>query len=236
MFPSAGCSERIWDYVALGDSYPAGYGAERSYVDYYAEHMEADLGVQVETQNFARTGLTTSGLLSQVRSDEKLQEAIREAEVITIWIGWNDFSEQLGRYYNGTCGGEENLDCIIQATKSFDENIDAILDEIITLADPQETLIRVADTGIPPIFTTTWKQYDWFEALQKNCFETWRTHLIEAAGQRNITVVYTYQILNGPGGGENIRGIYQSDGIHFNDKGQRLIADLHREAGYELAP
>ncbi len=236
MFSSAGCSKRTWDYVALGDSYPAGYGSERSYVDYYADHMEADLGVQVEIQNFARTGLTTSGLLSQVRSDEKLQEAIREAEVITIWIGWNDFSEQLGRYYNGSCGGEQNLDCIIEATKTFNENIDAILDEILTLTNPSETLIRIADTGIPLIFIDTWGQHGWLDTLQKTCFETWRTHLVEAANQRNITVVFTYQILNGPGGDEILKGIYQSDGIHFNDKGQRLIADLHREAGYELAP
>jgi hypothetical protein len=30
--------------------------------------------------------------------------------------------------------------------------------------------------------------------------------------------------------------ITQEDGIHVNDEGHRLIARLHREAGYEYAP
>lgn len=231
-----GCTEKRWDYVALGDSYPAGYGAERPYVDYYAEHMEADLGVRVEIHNFARTGLSSSELLGQLRDDEELREAIRDAEVITIWIGWNDFRESLGQYYAGTCGGPENLDCILESATRLNENMDAILDEILNLANPRDTLIRIADAGIPPVFMATWIQHDWFETLQESCFEVWRDHLVEAADQRGITVVHTYYVLNGPGGIEKIMGIYQSDGIHFNDKGQRLIADLHREAGYEYAP
>ncbi|MBN1452565.1 MAG: SGNH/GDSL hydrolase family protein [Anaerolineales bacterium] len=228
--------DKTWDYVALGDSYPAGYGAVSSYVDYYAEHIEEDLGVQVELHNYAQTGLTSSELLSQVRSDKELREALRNAEVITIWIGWNDFRESLAQFYVGTCGGEKNLDCMLESVTMLNGNIDAILDEILNLANPQDTLIRIADTGIPPIFLITWKQHGWFETLQESCFEVWRDHLVAAANQRDIRVVYTYQILNGPGGDERMKGIYQSDGIHFNDRGQRLIADLHREAGYEYSP
>jgi len=237
VFLCVGCSvDRTWDYVALGDSYPAGYGAERSYVDYYAEHMEKDLGGRVEVHNYARTGLTSSELLSQVRSDEELRETIRNAEVITIWVGWNDFRVSLTQFYTGTCGGEQNLDCIRESVTRLNGNIDVLLDEILSIANPQDTLIRIADTGIPPIFLTTWKQHGWFETLQESCFEAWRDHLVAAASQRDITVVYTYRILNGPAGDEKMRGIYQSDGIHFNDKGQRVIADLHRQVGYEFAP
>jgi len=236
VFAWTGCTDRRWDYVALGDSYPAGYGAARSYVDYYAEYMEADLGVRVEIHNFARTGLASSELLSQVRSDEELRGALRGANVITIWIGWNDFRESLVRFYAGTCGGEENLDCMLESSNKLNENMDAILDEILKLANPRESLIRIADAGIPPVFMDTWKQHGWFETLQESCFENWSEHLIEAAGQRGIAVVDTYRILNGPSGDEEMKGIYQSDGIHVNDKGQRLIADLHREAGYEYTP
>ncbi|MFZ5822247.1 MAG: SGNH/GDSL hydrolase family protein [Chloroflexota bacterium] len=230
------CTNRTWDYVALGDSYPAGYGAERSYVDYYAEYIQADLGVQVEVYNYARTGLTTFGLLEQLRQDKTLRDRIREAEVITIWVGWNDFSEPLARYSAGTCGGQENLDCLAQAAGTFRETIDAILDEILALSNPQETLIRIADVGIPPLFMEDWRRHGRFEALHEPGFETWRNHLVEAAGRRGITVVQTYRVLNGPNGDETLKGIYQSDGIHFNDKGQGLIASLHREAGYEYAP
>jgi len=236
IFLCLGCMDRTWDYVALGDSYPAGYGAERSYVDYYAEYMEEDLGIRVKIHNYAQTGLTSSELLSQVRSNAELRENIRNAEVITIWVGWNDYRVSLTQFYTGTCGGEENLYCMRESVTRLNENIDALLDEILNLASPQDTLIRIADTGIPPIFLSTWKQHGWFETLQEMCFEAWRDHLIAAADQRDVTVIYTYQILNGSGGDEKMRGIYQSDGIHFNDKGQRLIADLHRQAGYEFAP
>jgi hypothetical protein len=51
---TSGCADKTWDYVALGDSYPAGLGVENSYVDYYAEFIEQDLGVQVEVNNFSR--------------------------------------------------------------------------------------------------------------------------------------------------------------------------------------
>jgi lysophospholipase L1-like esterase len=236
IFTLVGCAYKTWDYVALGDSYPAGYGAERSYVDYYAEFIEADLGAQVEIHNFARTGLSTSGLLNQIRTDEALRKAMQEAEVITIWIGWNDFRVPLIQYYSGTCGGEGNLDCINEAVNTFERNIDGVLDEILTIANPQDTLILIADTGIPPIFITEWKKRGRFETLQAACFENWRDYMVETAGKRTITVVYTYQILNGPAGVDKMKGIYQSDGIHFNDRGQRLIAELHREVGYEYAP
>lgn len=236
LFSLAGCVKRTWDYVALGDSYPAGYGVERSYVDYFAEYIRTDLGVQVKIHNFARTGLTTAGLLDQVYTDEALRKAIRDAEVITIWIGWNDFRDPLLRHYAGTCGGNQNLDCFQKASEKFNENINALLDEILTLASPQDTLIRIADAGIPLSFMNEWKQQGRFEKLKKSCFEIWRGSLVETAYQHDITVVYTYQVLNGPSGDENMRGIYQSDGIHFNDKGQRLIAELHREGGYEYAP
>jgi len=236
IFLCVGCMGRTWDYVALGDSYPAGYGAVSSYVDYYAEYIEEDLGVRVEIHNYGQTGLTSSELLNQVRSNAELRDTIRNAEVITIWIGWNDFRVSLTQFYTGTCGGEKNLDCMLESVTRLNENIDAILDEILNLASHQDTLIRIADTGIPPIFLTTWKQHGWFETLQESCFEAWRDHLVAAANQRNIRVVYTYQILNGPDGDEKMKAIYQSDGIHFNDRGQRLIADLHREAGYEFSP
>jgi lysophospholipase L1-like esterase len=229
----AGCANRTWAYVALGDSAPAGYGVENSYVDYYAEFIEEDLGVRVEVHNYSRSGQSTSSLLERLRTNEDLRGALRDAEVITIWTGWNDLREPLSQYRNETCGGEDNLECIREAVTELNANIDAILDEILSLASPQDTLIRIADVGIP--FVTTWQYQGWFETLRGPCYEVWREHLIEAAEQRGITVVCTYEVINGPNGDEKMEGIYLSDGFHFNEEGHRLVARLHREAGYEYA-
>jgi len=230
----AGCTGRRWDYVALGDSTPDGYGVERSYVDYYAEFIEVDLDTEIEVHNFSRSGQTAATLLKRIKSDEDLCAALREAEVITVWTGWNDLGRPLDEFRGGTCGGKDNLDCIREAVGRLNWNLDAVLDEIVSLASPQDTLIRIGDTGIP--FVATWQHHGWFETLQGPCYEVWREHLIEAAEARGITVVYTYHVLNGPDGDEKMGGIYLDDGVHFNDSGHRLVAELHRKAGYDYAP
>jgi lysophospholipase L1-like esterase len=230
----AGCGGKKWDYVALGDSTPDGYGVGYSYVDYYAEFIEEDMEVGVEIHNFSRSGETTSMMLERVRGDEDIRAAIRDAEVITIWTGWNDLKKPLSRFRDETCGGEDNLECIREAVEALNGNIDAALDEIVALTSPQRTLIRIGDVGIP--FVAGWQHKGWFETLQGPCYEVWRDHLIEAAEERGITVVDIYHVLNGPNGDEKMEGVYLSDGFHFNEEGHRLVAELHREAGYEYAP
>jgi lysophospholipase L1-like esterase len=232
---AVGCAGGTWDYVALGDSTPDGYGVSSSYVDYFAEFIEEDLGAEVEVHNFSQSGQSTSSLLSQLEDRGDLREAIREAEVITIWTGWNDLVAPLGQYRSDMCGGEDNLDCIREAVAELNANIDAILDQILSLTSPQDALIRIADVGIP--FVNTWTYNGWFETLQGPCYEAWRDHLIEAAEKRGITVVNTYHILNGPNGDQAVdEGLMQRDGVHFNEEGHRLVARLHREAGYAYAP
>lgn len=233
---TSGCAGKKWDYVALGDSYPAGFGVERSYVDYYAEFIEQDLGVQVEVHNFSRSGESASILLRRLRDDQELRDAIRDAKVITIFTGWNDLSGPLEYYRRGTCGGDDNLDCIREEVASLNADLDAILDEILSLTSAQDTLIRIADYNIPLV--NSWKYNGWFDILKGPCYDEWRKHLIEAAEQRGITVVHTYHALNGPDGDQPMDdSITQSgDRVHVNEEGHRLIARLHREAGYACAP
>ncbi|MHA2042852.1 MAG: SGNH/GDSL hydrolase family protein [Candidatus Thorarchaeota archaeon] len=232
---TAGCADKTWDYVALGDSYPAGLGVENSYVDYYAEFIEQDLGVQVEVHNFSRNYQSASLLLYQLRNKQELRDAIKDAEVITIYTGWDDLNTPLELYPVELCGGEDNLDCIREEVAKLKTDIDAILDEILSLSSVQDTLIRIADTNIP--FANSWIYKGWFEILRGPCYEEWREHLIGAAERRGITVVYTYYVLNGPNGDQPTKdSITQDDGIHVNEEGHRLIARLHREAGYEYAP
>ena len=126
------------------------------------------------------------------------------------------------------CGGAENLDCIRETVGQINENIDAILDEILALNSSEETRIMIADVGIP--FVAKWKYHEWFGILREEAYESWRDHLVDAANERGIIVVYTYEVLNGPSGDQKLEGIYQNDGIHFNKEGHRLIANLHRDA------
>lgn len=222
-----------WDYVALGDSTPAGYGVARSYVDFYAVHIEADLGVKVTVHNWAMSGQTTGHLLDALRNNQDLRTAISEAEVVTLWTGWNDFGAPLSLYEGGLCGGPDNLDCIREAVTSFKANFDGIIAEILSLGSTTDTIIRIADVGNP--FVARWKHQGTFEDLKRPCFEDWRDYIVQAASEHNIPVVHSYLVLNGPDGDEDPadKGLEQADGVHLNDAGHALIADLHREAGYE---
>jgi lysophospholipase L1-like esterase len=220
-----------WDYVALGDSTPTGYGLLESYVEYYAAFIEEDLGVKVDIHNFAQDGQSTRVLLDHLRGSDKLRETIEDAEVITIWTGWNDLKRPMESYHNGTCGGADNLDCIREAVEGLNSNMDLILDEILSLSSPADTLIRIADAGNP--FVAVWKEQGRFDDLKGPCFEAWRDHIVESAEQRGVTVVYTYHVLNGPHGDESIaESLTQADGLHFSKEGHRLLARLHREIGY----
>jgi hypothetical protein len=66
----------------------------------------------------------------------------------------------------------------------------------------------------------------------------WLGHMAQVAERHTVPVVYSYGVLNGSNGGEQVPAeILQADRLHFKEKGQRLLADLHRELGYEpLAP
>ena len=82
-----------WTCVALGDSWtqsPCG----KSYVAYYADHIEADLGVKVRALNEGKGGSVTGmfssdELLSALRSDQQLRNEISGAKVVTFLIGGN---------------------------------------------------------------------------------------------------------------------------------------------------
>ena len=75
-----------------------------------------------------------------------------------------------------------------------------------------------------------WGHASWFDVLQKEAYEAWRDHLVKAASERGIIVVYTYRVLNGPSGDQGNEELYLLDGVHFTVDGHKLIADLHREA------
>ncbi len=221
-------SDQRWIYVALGDSTPAGFGVGGvSYVAYYADHLQEDLGVEVEVRNFARSGETTGDLLEALRGNVALRAALGEAQVISLWTGWNDFWPVLSRFM---LVGKVNLEPIRHAVQSLRANFDAILDEILSVRHAGRRIVRIADGANP--FVDDWAERGWLEVLQGPCFESWRIPLVEAAKSHGFGVVHTYHAINGPTGAERGGDIFQEDGVHFNPAGHKLLATLHRQTGY----
>lgn len=225
--PEPGAS---WLYVALGDSLPAGYGVGRSYVDYYAEYIEADLGMEVTVHNWAEGGETTGGLLRKISQNQGLREDIRTAQVITIWIGGNDI-------FFDHCIRDDaaDMECLRAAVTRLEQNIDAILAQILSLTSTSRTLILIADISIPNYVFDDWQTRGLFDELKGPAFEDWSNYIVQAATNQNISVVDSYRALNGPNGDQELSEEYlQADGIHPSEIGHRFIADLHRQVGYEF--
>ncbi len=77
-----------WLYVALGDSEALCCG-KKTYPDFYAEFIEADLGVEVELQNLAEFGSTSEDLL-ELLAEWDVQVLLGKARVVTIVTTIND--------------------------------------------------------------------------------------------------------------------------------------------------
>jgi len=227
------------DLVALGDSTPAGVGVVKSYVDLYAEYLQTDLGIPVRVHNLARPGQHASQLLTILQDDQSVREKLQQAEVITIWTGMPDALVGVGvQPKGGACGAWEDLDleCVRTRTTKLKATFDAIAAEILTLRSSDETLILFADVGNP--LAGEWQALGVLDRLKGPVMEEWINHVTTMAAGNNFHVVHSYRVLNGPNGDEAVAAeLGQADGLHFNSKGHRLLADLHRQVGYgPLAP
>lgn len=81
-------------YIAFGDSVPDGYGLDNpeinGYVNLFAEQLKTD-GVEVNTYNMAKSGMTTTDLLSLLNNLNKTDEALlKSANIVTVNIGGNN--------------------------------------------------------------------------------------------------------------------------------------------------
>jgi len=220
--------------VALGDSTPAGYGVVDTYVDMYAEYLEADLGVAVSVHNWARGGQHAAELLVVLQENEALRKEIRGADAITIWTGMNDLFVGVGfQPKGGVCGPWEDLDmdCVEERVERLKGNLGAVVAEVLSLCNPEETLVLMADVGNP--HAAAWLEMGLLEALKASVMDAWIDHIAEVAEKHGIQVVHTYRVLNGPDGEQGVSPeMLQDDGLHFNSVGHRLLADLHRQVGY----
>lgn len=213
-----------WLHVALGDSEAFCCGV-RSYPEYYDEFIEQDLNVKVNLRNLSGGGQTTGQLLLML-DHEDVRNLISKAQVVTLVTMMDDI-------YPCRVGDK---DCIDEKLTTAKANYTAIIEEILALTSPEETIIRTQTFDNP--FVNKWKEQGDF-GERKPTIDRLNRQIMDVASLYNIPVARVYLDFNGPNGDQDPgeKGYISGDGMHNSDAGVRRMAELLRELGYApLAP
>ena len=233
--PSPSAETRV---VGLGDSVPAAAGcACTSFVVLFGDDVGQHTGRPNHTDNYARNGLDTAGLLAQLK-DPGVAEGVAHADLVTVTIGANDFATAQSDYFTGTCGGSDGLDCFRSTLPSLHANLTAVLDRIRALAAGHPAGVRV---------TNYWNVFEDGEVAQEKHGDafvrdsdqlTLEANAVicgaaDRAGDVCIDVDTAFQQAS-PGGDPT--SLLAPDGDHPNQAGQELIAATVAAAGYAPLP
>jgi len=225
-------SDTTWDMVVLGDSLLA--GDMSTLPEAYAAYIEEDLGVEVEIQNLAVGGETTGSLLANVSKYPWYREPLQEAEIVLISVGGGDLPRMAKRFFGGECGGTDNQDCLREQLEDSKANWDALLAEVVLLADPRETLIRPIIPGILEYYARVYKnQTDDIEVYNSYVIALYE-HIARSCAEWDIPALDLYALYDGPNADPSLPQIAGTgDGVHVSDKGDAVIAGLLRKLGYD---
>ncbi len=232
-----------WKYTALGDSLGTGIFASRGYVPRYKDYVQTDTGNSVSLTNLSQNGWTSTDLLNALKTDRKFRSAVKAAKVITWDIGGNDFLNARDQYRAGTCGGTDDQDCLRTAVARFETNWDAIIAEIFALRTGG-SIVRTMDVYNPYVDEDNASDSSPDDG-GLNDFQVFKpyvdrvnSHIATTSGSKNIPYARVYEAFNGADGNTDpaTKGYLTFDGLHPNDTGHRVIADLFRGLGYASTP
>lgn len=215
--PISGAS---WNYAVLGDS--SSWGFPR----FYAKYIEEDLGVKVKLLDWTVGGSTSRQVLELLRSTDKERFEVSQAEVVTFYgnpLHITSLSITLGTF-------SDKYDCSPHAVAQYKADLNAIADEIFSLRKGKPTIIRTYTRFMPTY--RQWREGGMFQEYQR-CVASLDAAVLQLGKERGILVADTGLALNGPNHDQdpNDKG-YLIDGMHENDEGAKIVADVFRKLGY----
>jgi lysophospholipase L1-like esterase len=221
--------------VALGDSVPSGAACGCTpFPTSYGAMLSARDGVPVTVRNFAANGLTTFGLLTQLR-EPSVAENVARARVVLLTIGANDFEDHHDQVVAGDCDIDAPSDCVGDELDSMRTRLATILAQVRALRRGAPTTVLV--TGYWNVFEdgdvaqqasgTTGLQAS--IALTRSVNAVIRTDAAES-GAYYVDLFAPFQRF-----GRGITALLAPDGNHPDAAGHRLIAKTLLDVGLPRA-
>ena len=185
------------------------------------------MGVHVKVLDWTVGGMSGRDVLEQLRSNQRERLDVSQSQVVTF------YGNPL--HLIGLCiaGGipSDKCKCSAQEVAAYKANLGAIADEILKLRKGQPTIIRTYTRFMP--FYRQWREQGMFDEYQR-CVAALDAAILQAGQERGILVADTGLALNGPNHDQdpNDKGYISADGIHENDVGAKIVADVFRKLGY----
>jgi lysophospholipase L1-like esterase len=212
--------ETLWSMVLLGDSLVTVESSSlaRQYVDLVQE----DLGIEIEITDIGADGLNCKSFLPSLKKYSFNRDPLQEADIILISLGGGDLLLAGENYFKGECDGTEESYCLGEALTEFQSCWDEFLQELTSLADPSNTLIRLI---IPGTFFEQYEEQEKFGAYVE-FQDKFYTYQIQSSESYGITILDLYHF-------DESEGFRMGDNIHVSHEGKAIIADMLRKLGYE---
>lgn len=237
--------ERTMYAAVLGDSIAKGYSGEgeAELVPYGSLAMEEiaereNCGYEIE--NFARNGLDSAGMNERILTREEVQDSLEKADVIFITVGSNDLLNECKRVVQEILNTDtkfksanEALQVLEDSVKenpflvlkiigalgswdyqSFESNWVKMMDTV-TAMEKEDTRIIVTNIYNP---VANLKLPSTMNQVVEDIIGNMNMIIDDHAGEYGYSVADTFD--------SNVSAYVQSDGLHPNQDGQQVIADL----------
>ncbi|MBM7702561.1 SGNH/GDSL hydrolase family protein [Metabacillus iocasae] len=210
-------------YIALGDSLSAGIGASEvdylrtpAFVPKFVTHLRKTNDVYVE--NHSVPGLTTSGLYSFLTQNQGIQTKLKNANIISISIGGNDFLREIR--------SSEQVD-----EDNFKARAQTIYEDVAAIVNYVESLNNDATILLFGLYSPYGDTHEYQEVSQLILKDY---HLLLQTLQSERVIVIDP---HAPFIGKEVQLTHIEDNdIHPNDEGYDILANLlikayEKEAG-----
>ena len=240
---ASSASTRTVHVVVLGDSLATTNACPgcTGFPDLYGRTVARRTGAEVDVQNLAVPNTGAADLLRQVQEDPRTRQALADADVVVVDIGFNDTPWNRGDdpcrvapNYPVVMWSQITDECIASVTEDLAERLDAVLTVVDGLA-PADAALRIVGVYNSVLGDHVDESWDSPEAVAPSIKGNAAFVAAQeaAAEEHDGVFVDMLERMNGPLG-RNEAGRYLAvDYTHLNQHGHELTARALTQSGWK---